>query len=217
MSFVDLLSLCCEGKSDVAEQRCQDEVITLPSALRIIEACDYFWPLKKTFVDYVWQCFLDSNSKTVFSEENSDNIKCVWKIAEVVLDDLINMIDTADKRADTDVYIKFPYKSATSVRQESLTFVIDSILPFFKYLFKRKDIVIDLETEPIITVFAKQLVNFYYAFQGNLEAKRKAYNMIGYMYSKPSLSRFLEGLRHPMAGKHLGTLALEQKKLSLEQ
>ena len=116
-----------------------------------------------------------------------------------------------------DVYIKFPYKSATTVRQESLLFVMDSILPFFKYLFKRKDIVIDMETEPIITVFAKQLVNFYYAFQGNLEAKRKSYNMIGYMYSKPALSRFLDGLRHPMAGQHLGTLALQQKKLQLEQ
>lgn len=29
MALVDLLSLCCEGKSDVAEQKCQDEVITL--------------------------------------------------------------------------------------------------------------------------------------------------------------------------------------------
>lgn len=155
MSLVDLLSLCCEGKSDVAEQKCQDEVITLQSALRIIEACDYFWPLKKTFLDYVWQCFLDSNSKTVFGEGNEDNIKSIWKIAEVILDDLINMIDTADKSADKEVYIKFPYKSPTTVRQESLIFAMDSIFPFFKYLFKRKDIEINLDTEPIITVFAK--------------------------------------------------------------
>ena len=200
MSFVDLLSLCCEGKSDVAEQKCQDEIITLPSALRIIEACDYFWPLKKTFVDYVWQCFLDSNSKTVFGEGNEENVKCIWKIAEVVLDDMINMIDTADKVADKEVYIKFPYKSSTTVRHESIIFAMDSIFPFFKYLFKRKDIEINLDTEPIITVFAKQAVNFYYAFENNSEAKRKAYNIIGYMYSKPHLSRFLDGLRHPMAG-----------------
>jgi hypothetical protein len=59
---------------------------------------------------------LDSNSKTVFGDGNEDNIKCVWKIAEVILDDLINMIDTADKIADKEVYIKFPYKSATTVR-----------------------------------------------------------------------------------------------------
>lgn len=54
MALVDLLSLCCEGKSDIAEQKCQTEVITLENAYRIIEACDYFWPLKRTFVDYVW-------------------------------------------------------------------------------------------------------------------------------------------------------------------
>ena len=29
---------------------------------------------------------------------------------------MINMIDTADKSADKEVYIKFPYKSATTVR-----------------------------------------------------------------------------------------------------
>jgi hypothetical protein len=136
----------------------------LESALRIIDACDYFWPLKKTFVDYVWQCFLDSNSKTVFGEGNQKNVMAVWKIAEVVLNDLINMIDSAEKRADKEVYIKFPYKSPTTAREESMIFATDSIFPFFKYLMKRKDIQIDIEGEPIITVFAKQIVNFYYAF-----------------------------------------------------
>ena len=86
---------------------------------------------------------------------------------------------------------------------------MDSIFPFFKYLFKRKDIVINMDTEPIITVFAKQIVNFYTAFhQHNSEAKIKSFNIIGYMYSKPHLSRFLEGLRHPMVGQNLGSLAL---------
>jgi hypothetical protein len=66
MSCVELLSLCCEGKSDLAEAKCQTEVITLDNAYAIIKQCEYFWPLKKIFVDYVWQTFLDSNSKTIF-------------------------------------------------------------------------------------------------------------------------------------------------------
>jgi hypothetical protein len=98
-----------------------------------------------------------------------------------------------------------------------MIFAMDSIFPFFKYLFKRKDIEINLDTEPIITVFAKQAVNFYYAFEKDSEAKRKAYNIIGYMYSKPHLSHFLDGLRHPMVGQHLGTLAIQQKKLLLDE
>lgn len=182
-------------------------MITLENAYRIIEACDYFWPMKRTFVDYVWQTFLDSNSKTIFVEPYEGNVKLAWKIAEVVLNDMINIIDSADKKADKEVYIKFPYKSATTARSESVIFATESIFPYFKYMMKRKDIQIDLDGEPIITVFAKQAVNFFYTFQHNLEAKNAAYNILGYMYSKPRLSRFLDGLKHPLIGMHPGTLA----------
>lgn len=33
------------------------------------------------------------------------------------------------------------------------------------------------------------------------------------MYSKPRLSRFLEGLKHPMIGIHPGVLAKQQKQV----
>lgn len=78
---------------------------------------------------------------------------------------MIKIISSLDKVSDKEVYIKYPYKQGTTLRQESLTFLINSILPYFKYMMKRKDIEIDIDGEPIITVFAKQLVNFYYAIQ----------------------------------------------------
>ena len=34
-----------------------------------------------------------------------------------------------------------------------------------------------------------------------------SHNMLGYMYSKPRLSRFLDGLKHPLIGMHPGALA----------
>jgi hypothetical protein len=43
----------------------------------------------------------------------------------------------------------------------------------------------------------------------NADAKKAAYNIIGYMYSKARLSRFLEGLKHPLIGMHPGALAKE--------
>ena len=205
MACVDLLSLCCEGKSDLAEQKCQTEVITLESAFLIIRACEYFWPLKKTFVDYVWQTFLDSNSKTIFVEPYEGNVRLAWQIAEVILNDMINIIDNFNKESDKEVYLKFPYKGATTLRSESIAFLTDSIFMYFKYLMKRKDIQIDLDGEPIITVFAKQVVGFYYATT-DPAAKKKAYNLIGYMYSKQNLSRFLDSVKHPLIGIHPGSL-----------
>lgn len=83
---------------------------------------------------------MDSNSKTIFGDANEKNVTAVWKIAEVILNDMINMIDSAEKLADKEVYIKFPYKSPTTARGESMKFATESIFPFFKYLMKRKDI-----------------------------------------------------------------------------
>ena len=54
ISCIELMSLCCEGKSDLAEQKCQNEILTLENTFKILEACEYFWPLKKILVDYLW-------------------------------------------------------------------------------------------------------------------------------------------------------------------
>lgn len=214
MSCVSLLSLCCEGKSDLAEQKCQTEVITLENAFSIIKSCEYFWPLKRTFVDYVWQCFLDSNSKTIFVEPYEKNVKIAWQLAEVILNDMINIIDNFNKESDKEVYVKYPYKRAATLRDESLAFLTDTIFMYFKYLMKRKDIQIDLDGEPIITVFTKQVVVFYYQTQDH-SAKKKAYNIIGYMYSKANLSRFLDNLKHPMIGMHPG--AIKEQETQMEK
>lgn len=175
---------------------------------KIIEACEYCWPLKQTFVDYVWQCFLDSNSKTIFVDQYAENVTHVWKIAEVILNDMINIIDNMNKESDQDVYIKFPYKAGTTLREQSVNFLTDSILVYFKYMMKRKDIHgnSNADTEAMLIVFATHIVKFYYS-TNDQEAKKKAYNVIGYMYSKQSLSKYLDNLKHPLIGLHPGNLA----------
>lgn len=60
---IDLLSICCEGKSDIAELKCQTDVLPIENAYKILDACEYFWPLKFTVVNYITQCFLDSSNK----------------------------------------------------------------------------------------------------------------------------------------------------------
>ena len=117
---------------------------------------------------------------------------------------MINIIDNFNKESDKDVYVKYPYKAATTLRHESVSFLTDSIFNYFKYLMKRKDISIDAEGEPIIQVFTKQVVIFYYAAGVDHAAKKKAYNIIGYMYNKPGLSKYLDKLKHPLLGQPPG-------------
>lgn len=74
MKCVDLMSVCCEGKSDLAELKCQLEILTIESAYKIIETCEYFWILKLTIVNYITECFLDSSNTQVLSSEDSVGI-----------------------------------------------------------------------------------------------------------------------------------------------
>jgi hypothetical protein len=53
---------------------------------------------------------------------------------------MINIIDNFNKESDKEVYVKYPYKVANTLRSESIMFLTDSIFQYFKYLMKRKDI-----------------------------------------------------------------------------
>lgn len=59
-------------------------------------------------------------------------MKLIWQIGEIILNDMINIIDNFNKESDKDVYIKYPYKPATTLRSESVSFLTDSIFIFFK-------------------------------------------------------------------------------------
>lgn len=101
-------------------------------------------------VNYIWQCFLDSNSKTIFLEPHHLNIDYIWEVAEILLDDATKIVSEMGKQIDLEKMIKYPYKVAIPLREEGVKFLIDSILPFFKYLLKRKDIYIEEDKEHII-------------------------------------------------------------------
>jgi len=106
--------------------------------------------MKRTMVNYVWQCFLDSNSKTIFLEPYLTNIDYIWELAELLLQDATIITEEMGKQINLEKMIKYPYKQAIPMRNEGVLFLIESILPFFKYLLKRKDIYIEEDKEQII-------------------------------------------------------------------
>jgi len=163
MALVELLSLCCEGKSDKAEEKCQKELMTLENSTSIIKACGDFWPMKRTMVNYVWQCFLDSNSKTIFIEPYHINIDYIWELAEILLGDATIIVGEMNKQINLEKLVKYPYKPVVTLREEGVLYLVESILPFFKYLLKRKDIYIEEDKEHIIAGLTAQAVGFYYA------------------------------------------------------
>jgi hypothetical protein len=101
--------------------------------------------------------------------------------------------------------VKYPYKPAVTLRSEGVAFVIDSILPFFKYLLKRKDIYIEEDKEHLVAGLTAQAVKFYYQTL-DTAAKKTTYNILGYIYTKHNLAKYLDNLKHPLIGLHPGNV-----------
>ena len=62
-----LMSLCCEGKSDLAEIKCQNEIMNLNTCLTLFKKSGKFWPFKCAIVMYVSHLYLDSGDTKLFS------------------------------------------------------------------------------------------------------------------------------------------------------
>jgi hypothetical protein len=62
MVCLKLMSMCCEGKSDLAEIKCQNDIVNLKTALKLYQASGRLWPFKCSILKYVCHCYLDSGN-----------------------------------------------------------------------------------------------------------------------------------------------------------
>ena len=72
-------------------------------------------------------------------------------------------------------------------------------------MIKRKDVYIEDDKEYIVAEFSACTVDFYYLTQDQ-EAKRTTYNILGYIYTRHNLAKYLDNLKHPLIGLHPGNV-----------
>jgi hypothetical protein len=133
IEFLELLSVCCAGKSDIAELRCQNDILNLENSDFIIFNCGKMWPLKKSVVDYVLHTFLDSGDKKLMHQTRDPvGYEQVWSIAQTLLEDLKII-----QRESQNAIFHFPHGFEVSLRDSGIDAAVNSILPFFIALIKR--------------------------------------------------------------------------------
>eukprot|EP00347_Sterkiella_histriomuscorum_P021853 403332539 len=198
MNCIELLSTCCEGKSDMAELKCQTDVLPLENAFRILEACEYFWPLKTQLINYMTQCFLDSTNKNVLAEDDEIGLKNLWKSAEVVVNDLINIVENTQN--EDEVFVRYPNKELITLKKLSFQFLGSALIPFFKALLKKKSLNIQAH-EKLLAAMAKYIAKLYYICAEYPEVKRQAYFLIKFIHESSRFSRYIDSIKHPFAGQ----------------
>jgi hypothetical protein len=90
---LNLMSMCCEGKSDLAEIKCQNEIINVHTALILYRNAGRLWPFKCSILKYISHCYLDSGNMNLFSQAHSPtNINSLKEIIELVGNDMDNIL-----------------------------------------------------------------------------------------------------------------------------
>ena len=67
MVCLNLMSVCCEGKSDIAEQRCQEKIMNVTVALQLYRSSASLWPFKTALLSYIAHVYMDSGNPDLFS------------------------------------------------------------------------------------------------------------------------------------------------------
>ena len=70
MVCLNLMSVCCEGQSELAEQKCQNDIVNLETALILYRESGILWPFKCVIVNYVRHCYIDSANTNIFAKVN---------------------------------------------------------------------------------------------------------------------------------------------------
>ena len=62
MICINLLSLCCEGKSDLAEIKCQNEILNIQTCVRLYKFTGRFWIFKQCLLNYISNVYLNTSN-----------------------------------------------------------------------------------------------------------------------------------------------------------
>ena len=78
IQLLKLITLCCNGKSPVAEAKCRENILDFKNAVRLIKSCQDFWPLKIALFDYIINAYFQSNDpqfmrKPTEEEQNEED------------------------------------------------------------------------------------------------------------------------------------------------
>ena len=73
MVCLNLMSVCCEGKSDLAEQKCQMDIVNLQTAVILYRESGILWPFKCVILNYVRHCYIDSANAKLFTKVNGND------------------------------------------------------------------------------------------------------------------------------------------------
>jgi hypothetical protein len=198
MVCLNLMSVCCEGKSDMAEIKCQNDIVNVQTALTLYQNAGKLWPFKSTVLKYIMHCYLDSGNEQLFSRQhNPKNIESLLAIIELIKDDMVVILDEWNKQ-ENDCRIIFPDGFRSSFLKESKIHALGCVTSFFKAFLRNKKVesTVGIDMFPVYHEITIKIARMYY-LTPNVTFKNNAMDVLQFINTSEKYSHLLQNVQHP--------------------
>ena len=192
IQLLQLVTLCCSGKSDFAEKKCKESILNFKVAVNIISMSRDFWPLKIAVFEYITNAYMDSNDPSFMgkpdagtddAEELSEeqlaatDVNVLLKCIEILNKDIEDLIEGRVRKT------KLQYCNGRKVKMQKLNseYLFGCGLDFIKATLKRKTYDVG-SVELKFYVLVKNCAALFYHTNVN-KHKVAAYELLNYIYS----------------------------------
>lgn len=207
IQLLQLMTLCCSGKSDFAEKKCKESVLNFRVAVNIINMSRDFWPLKIAVFNYITNAYMDSNDPTFMRKpENTGNEETEELTEEQLAATDVNVLlkcieilnkDIEDHLAGKIRKTKLQYCNGRRVQMAKLNeeYLYIHGLDFIKATLKRKTYDVG-SVELKFYVLVKNCAALFYHAEDK-KNKLAAYELLDYIYSSERHAKYLDNVKHP--------------------
>ena len=190
MAYLDLFTLCTEGKHEVTEAKAQTSVMDLHNIASMTKEADACWPLKSSIGFYLEQVFLVTEKDDQFADK--DELKMLQSIIEVILNDIDYYLSSEQEYLEGRRFV-MPDGKALSFTNAASEFVYGCCIPMLHSFIKLK---IDAATD-LMEWIAKSCCQLYYNTE-EPDRQKGCYQVLTSIYNNQTYSHVLDGLSHPL-------------------
>lgn len=189
--FMELICMCCDGKNEIAEAKAQTSVCDLESVYELLVVSETFIPLKTTIVEFFYHAWIVIGKRDLY--EDSDYTDFLWKITELLVDDIENKANADEREDKVKMYgapINMTFKKVSDKYIYNAVFLSLAAILKLNLKFDQKD--------NLLKRIAKISCQLHDKIYKKKEYRKNVLDVIATMYNSAAFTKFLDGLNHPL-------------------
>jgi hypothetical protein len=194
---LQLLALCCDGKSEVAEVKCKNEILNIQNALELYKNAGRFWPFKQAILHYLIECYLNCANIHLFNPDfNSKNVLVLKELVKYLKHDVVRIFEEWHNDNQQNCMLIYPDLTHSSFLKEAKHLAMDGISKFFLAIVKNPRIDLGVDMMPDFHAISVRMAKLYY-LTDNKTYKMNAMEYLSFINSSDKYSFLLDNVQHP--------------------